>query len=79
MRRAPIWLGRMRLPKPDCGAVVRTKKSISGAVDGDQGEVVFGEDGAVEGEAISGQTRWRRISSERRVPMMTEMRARTRY
>ena len=28
MRRLPIWAGRMRLPKPDCGATVRTKKSI---------------------------------------------------
>jgi hypothetical protein len=29
MWRAPIWLGRMRLPKPPWGAVVSTKKTIS--------------------------------------------------
>ena len=28
MRPAPIWAGRIRLPKPLCGAVVSTKKSM---------------------------------------------------
>ena len=37
-----------QLPKPACGAVVRTKKSMMRAVDGDHGEIIFGQDGAVE-------------------------------
>jgi hypothetical protein len=28
MRREPICAGRIRFPKPDCGAVVSTKKSM---------------------------------------------------
>ena len=50
-----------------------------GAVDGDEGEVVFGQDGAVERSGPVGQTRWTRMRSERRVPMTTEMSARRRY
>jgi hypothetical protein len=54
MRRAPICAGRMRLPKPDCGASGEDEEEHQRAVHGDQGEILFGEDGAVEGSGQCG-------------------------
>ena len=53
-RAAESWAGRMRLPKPLCGAVVRTKKSMMVPWMVTRGEVVLGKDGAVEREGPCG-------------------------
>ncbi len=48
------------------------------AVDGDQREIVFGQDGAVQREDPVGPDEMDAHQQERMVPMMTAMRARTR-
>ncbi len=60
------------MPKPDCGATVRTKKSIRVPCIVTSARVLFGQDGAVEGGSCQrGHARCVRMISERRAPMIT--------
>ena len=50
MRRLPICDGRMRLPKAGLRRRGEDEEQHQGAVEGDEGEVLFREDGSRKGE-----------------------------
>jgi hypothetical protein len=71
MRREPICAGKMRLPKPDCGATVSTKKSMIVPCIVTRARYSSGRMRPWSGKRHAGYVRCRRMRSERMVPRMT--------
>ena len=78
MSSAPIWMGSAKLPNPDCGAVVKTMKTMIDpcmVISARYCSGVIWPPG-VNGILALGQTRWMRISMDRAMPTNTEKSAR---